>query len=266
MSLLPNDTPEEAISATIDETLGVERRSRVWLKVSLAIIGLAILLALVIVFKPKDAIVNTMHEIRSYGVWGAVIVSLLYIPMCVLLIPCSLMTMFSGYAFGVIVGTIAVSLGSTVGASASFGVGRLVARRLLAHRLLRSPRFVALDRAVSDNGFRVVMLTRLSPVMPFNLLSYTYSLTSVRFRDYFLGSWIGMFPSTLMYVYIGSTCASLTELGPGQRAPTTMELVLFWGGLAVTLIVTVILTRIARRALSDQLARGGRSPDLTVTS
>jgi uncharacterized membrane protein YdjX (TVP38/TMEM64 family) len=112
-----------------------------------------------------------------------------------------------------------------------------------------SPRFQAVERAVARRGFQIVLLLRLSPVFPFNLLNYALGLTPVRFGPYLLASWIGMLPGTLLYVYVGAAGRAA-----GQAAPRTLgEQLLFYGGLAAAVGVTWWITTIARRALAEAI-------------
>jgi len=115
----------------------------------------------------------------------------------------------------------------------------------------RRARHVTVDEAVADQGFKIVLLTRLSPVFPFNLLNYAYGLTKVPFWKYVLASWIGMLPGTLMYVYIGAAVGSLATATAEQRTRGPLETVAFYAGLAVAVAVAVVVTRIARKALSQ---------------
>lgn len=97
-------------------------------------------------------------------------------------------------------------------------------------------------------------LLRLSPIFPFNLLNYALGLTKISLRSYFLASWIGMIPGTVMYVYIGSVAADLAMLGAGDRSRTPAEWGLYLVGLAATVAVTVYVTHIARKALKAKVA------------
>jgi uncharacterized membrane protein YdjX (TVP38/TMEM64 family) len=153
--------------------------------------------------------------------------------------------------FGLGVGVVTVSISSTLGATAAFVIGRTVARGWVADKLAARPAFKAIDDAVGQQGLRVVLLTRLSPVFPFNLLNYAFGLTGVPLGKYVLGSWAGMIPGTIMYVYIGSVIGDLSRVAAGleQREKTTAEWVLYGVGLAATVAVTVLITRTARRAL-----------------
>ena len=93
-----------------------------------------------------------------------------------------------------------------------------------------------------------MLLTRLSPVFPFNLLNYALGLTSVSFRDYLLASWLGMLPGTMLYVYVGSTLRQLADVLAGNRSYSPAQQIFFGIGLAATVLVAVVIARIARLA------------------
>src|SRR5712671_5491313 len=103
--------------------------------------------------------------------------------------------------------------------------------------------------AVFDEGWKIVLLTRLSPIFPFTLLNYAFGLTRVKLSHYVLASWLGMIPGTVMYVYLGS----LVSVGAGHRQRTTGEWVLYGVGLLATVTVTVFVTRLARNALAKKI-------------
>jgi uncharacterized membrane protein YdjX (TVP38/TMEM64 family) len=203
----------------------------------------------------RDNLASFLEWVQSVGPWGAVLFAAAYVPAAVLLVPGSLLTLGAGFVFGVVKGTVVVSLGSTAGAGAAFIVGRSVARGWVARRLVGRPKMTAITRAVETEGFKIVLLTRLSPVLPFNLLNYAFGLTAVPFRKYIVASWIGMLPGTIMYVYVGSAANSLAALLSGEQARSTGQQVLFVLGLAATVAATIIVTRTARRALSEIVPR-----------
>jgi uncharacterized membrane protein YdjX (TVP38/TMEM64 family) len=150
-----------------------------------------------------------------------------------------------------------MSIGSTLGATAAFLAGRTLVRGLIEPRIAHHPKFAAIDQAVGEQGFKIVLLTRLSPALPFNLLNYAFGLTRVRLRDYVLASWIGMFPGTAMYVYLGSAAKNLAALVAGDFEGGPAQKVLFFIGLAATVVVTVLVTRVAKRALDQAVAQQG---------
>jgi uncharacterized membrane protein YdjX (TVP38/TMEM64 family) len=190
-----------------------------------------------------------LERVRDLGVWGPVIVAAAYVVATVAMLPGSILTLGGGFVFGLIVGTITVSIGSTLGATAAFLVGRTFARGWVEKIAADNPKFAAVDRAVQSHGFKIVLLTRLSPVFPFNVLNYLFSLTSVRLRDYVLASWIGMLPGTVMYVYFGTALKSLTDVISGDVEGGGAQKVLLGVGLVVTVAATVYVTRVARRAI-----------------
>lgn len=189
--------------------------------------------------------------INDQGFVGAAVFVVVYIAATVLFVPGSILTLGAGFVFGVLQGTIYVSIASTLGATAAFLVGRYLARDWVAQKVSGNARFQSIDEAVGREGWKIVGLTRLSPVFPFNLLNYAYGLTKVDLKGYFFASWIGMLPGTLMYVYIGSLAGSIATLGSQGR--TTLEWIFYGLGLVATVVVTVFVTRLARRALSAKV-------------
>jgi len=185
-----------------------------------------------------------------------------YVCAAVLLIPGSILTLAAGFLFGLPLGVALVSAGSVLGATAAFLVGRFFARDWVAERIAQLPKFQALDHAARQDGFMIVFLARLSPLFPFNLLNYGLGITGVRLRDYFLASWIGMLPATVLYVYIGTLAKDLTELGTGRGQGGAAGWILLIAGFLATAALTILITRKATRALRAQLdgdaTEGGR--------
>ena len=192
-----------------------------------------------------------LEWVQSIGPWGAVVFAAAYVPAAVLFVPGSLLTLGAGFVFGLAKGTVIVSLGSTAGAAAAFIVARSLAHNWVARRMASRPNLAAIGRAVETEGFKIVLLARLSPVLPFNLLNYAFGLTAMPFRKYVLASWIGMLPGTVMYVYLGSAAKSLATLLAGEAPRSAGQQILFALGLAATAAVTIIATRTARRLLNE---------------
>jgi uncharacterized membrane protein YdjX (TVP38/TMEM64 family) len=197
----------------------------------------------------NELLTNALNWVEQLGPMGPALFILIYIAACVLFIPGSALTLGAGAIFGVVRGSIIVSVGSTLGATAAFLVGRYIARDWIARKIEKNEKFAAIDQAVGAEGWKIVGLTRLSPVFPFSLLNYAYGLTKVSLRDYVLASWIGMMPGTVMYVYLGS----LARLGVDAQQTTTGQTVLKIVGLLATVGVTVYVTKIARKALRARI-------------
>jgi uncharacterized membrane protein YdjX (TVP38/TMEM64 family) len=187
--------------------------------------------------------------VATLGAWGPVVLGGLYALACVLAVPASLMTLAAGALFGLPAGLVTVSLASTLGATLAFLVGRHLARDLVAAKVARNASFAALDGAVARQGFRIVLLTRLSPLFPFNLLNFGYGLTRVSLRDFVLASWLGMLPGTVLYVALGAAFGEAA--GDAQRETSAAEWWLRGLGLAATIAVTLMIARLAKRALAE---------------
>jgi uncharacterized membrane protein YdjX (TVP38/TMEM64 family) len=228
----------------------MSRRSR--LRVELLVVA-ALAVAAVAVFLPVgDWIVALLARVERLGPWAGVLLAALWIPAALLLVPGSLITLGTGFLLGVGWGMLTVSIGSTLGAVVAFLVGRTLARDRVRIWIADRPRFRAVDRAVETGGLAIVLLTRLSPLFPYNFLNYAYGLTGVRLRDYALGSWVGMLPGTLLYVVLGSTAQALASLGTGDRERSALEWTLFGVGLLATAAATWIVARRATAILEER--------------
>ncbi len=207
-------------------------------------------------------VLSLVESIRGAGAIGVAIFAIAYVAAAVLLLPGSVLTAGAGFAYGPLWGTLLVSPVSVAAATLAFALGRTVARRWIARRIAENPRFAAIDEAIGESGLGIVLLLRLSPLLPFNLLNYGLGLTRVSLRDYVVGSALGMLPGTVLYVYLGSIVTSASELaaGGGEGAGASRFL-LYWGGLVATVGVTWLLTRIARRALSRTIDSRPAAPE-----
>ena len=197
---------------------------------------------------------QALDWIKGLGPLGMVVFGGLYVFASVFFIPGSLLTLGAGSIYGVVTGSILVSVSSTLGATAAFLVGRYFARDWIAKKIEGNARFTTIDDAVAKEGWRIVGLTRLSPVFSFNLLNYAYGLTRVSLREYFLASWIGMMPGTVMYVYLGSLAGDLASLGAeNAAAPSGARWTINIIGLLATVLVTIYVTKIAKKALAEKI-------------
>lgn len=203
----------------------------------------------------KQWMIIVLEWTQQMGVWGPVIAACLYVVGAVLFLPGSFMTMASGFLFKVFLGTITVSVGSTIGACAAFMISRTFGRKWIAARIARSRGFSAFDHAVKRHAFKIILLTRLSPAFPYNMLNYAFGLTKIDFWKYALGSWIGMIPPTIMYTYFGSGLRSLTEAASGRVERSSAQSLFFWLGLVITIVATVFIAYLARKALQHEISR-----------
>ena len=232
-------------------------------KFILAVLLLAAFAAALMFLPLREWMVRSVEWVHSLGALGPAVYTILYILAAVLMFPASLLTLAAGFLYGPLWGTLLVSPVSVAASTLVFLLGRSVAREWIRRRIKQNARFSAIDTAVGANGFKVVFLLRLSPIFPFTLLNYALGLTRVRLRDYVLASFLGMLPGTFLYVYLGSSVANVAALASGKATSGgPWQHVLFWGGLAATILVVVLVTRTARQALNRSLQV---QPDPTIS-
>ena len=189
--------------------------------------------------------------VSELGVLGMVLFALVYAVATVLMVPGSLLTLAGGAVFGLLPGFVTILHGATLGAALAFLVSRFVARKHVESWIQEKPSFDVIDKAVAKQGWKIVFLTRLSPVFPFNFQNYAYGLTSVSFWHYVLASWIGMIPGAFLYVYFGTLGRSGLEAASGAESAETLRIALQVVGLLATLAVTILITRTAKKALRE---------------
>ena len=236
--------PREESPKTADRVGGAGRAK--------LIVGVLAVLALLVAgraFPVVDWLNASNAWVADLGAVGVAIFVVVYVVATVLLLPGSVLTLGAGFIFGVGKGFLVVSGAATLGAAAAFLIARHLARAAVTRRFGGNARFAAVDEAVGREGAKIVLLLRLSPVFPFNLLNYLLGLTSVRFWPYVLASWVGMLPGTLLYVYLGYAGRTGLAAAAGGGEGDTLRYVYLGLGLVATLGVTIYVTRLARRAL-----------------
>ncbi|GAB4131298.1 MAG: hypothetical protein Fur0046_00110 [Cyanobacteria bacterium J069] len=203
---------------------------------------------------------NLLLWVKSLGTTGILAFIVIYNLATLLFIPASLLTLGGGALYGIVWGSVYVLIASTLGAVFAFLIGRYFARGWICQWIQAHPRFKAVDAAVAREGLKIVFLTRLSPVFPFNLLNYLFGITCVSLKDYVIGS-LGMIPGTILYVYFGALAGDVAALHMPMEMPEDLSLsmqIVRWAiriiGLLATILVTAQITRIARRSLHASLA------------
>jgi pyruvate/2-oxoglutarate dehydrogenase complex dihydrolipoamide dehydrogenase (E3) component/uncharacterized membrane protein YdjX (TVP38/TMEM64 family) len=188
--------------------------------------------------------------VQSLGAIGPAVVVIAYVLCTVLFVPGSAITIGSGTIFGLSTGLIVVVLGANLGALCSFLLARGFLREKVAGWAASSAKFRSLDLAIGKQGFKMVLLTRLSPVFPFVLLNYFLGLTAVRTPSYVLANLIGMLPATFLFVYIGAAARDAIA-GQMDASAGFYQQILKYVGLLATVAVVIVVTKIARKALRE---------------
>ena len=225
------------------------RRTRMgppWLIPVLGVAGVVILATGVGRWVPFDLWVPTLRTwVESRGIVGMVGFGAAYAVSALLFVPGAALTLLAGGVFGLGWGMVVVSIASSVADGAAFLIGRYLARDAVERLARRYRRFQALDTAITQGGWRVVALLRLSPTVPYSASNYFYGLTGIRFLPYWITTWAFTLPGTFAYVYLGYVGAE--TLGTARR--TRLEWSVLVLGLAATVAVTVYLAVLARRSL-----------------
>jgi len=224
----------------------------VWKGVAIGI-GVAALVVAARVLPVQEWLKDFEAWVRGMGPAGMLLYGAVYVAAVLLFVPGIVLTLGAGFLFGLGWGIAVVSVASSVAAALAFLIARYLARDAVLRLAKKDSRFGAIDRAIGKEGWKVVALLRLSPLVPFSLSNYLYGLTSVRFVPYVATSWAAMIPATVLYVYLGAAGRRIGEESP--RSP--WEWALLGVGLAATVAVTIILTRVARRELARARVSSG---------
>jgi uncharacterized membrane protein YdjX (TVP38/TMEM64 family) len=216
----------------------------------LAVLAAAGIVAIVVLSPARQWTIELVSWIRDRGPTSAMVFAAAYVLAAVLLLPGSALTLGAGFIYGAFWGSLLVIPSATIGALAAFAISRRIARGWVARKVAGDHRFAALDRAIGRTGFKITLLTRLSPIFPYSFLNYALGITDVRMRDYAVATAVGMLPGTIMYVYLGSLVTTATDLGE-QRAGGWF----YWVGGIVAVAGGIAVTWIARRALQRELAQ-----------
>ncbi|MFP4414495.1 TVP38/TMEM64 family protein [Coleofasciculus sp.] len=229
-------------------------------KLKLVLIGGLVVLLIIATkhFDLRELLQASLLWVDSLGVLAPIVYMIIYNVATLLFIPGSLLTLKGGCLFGLFWGSIYVTIAAMFGAIFAFLIGRYLSRDWVCKQIESNDKFKAINQAVKREGWKIVLLTRLSPIFPFNLLNYLFGVTQVSIKDYVLGS-IGMIPATVVYVYIGSLASNLATVNMSNQ-PTTQETqIAKWViriiGLIATIAVTVYITHLAKKALDESVVQ-----------
>ncbi|XP_047951884.1 TVP38/TMEM64 family membrane protein slr0305-like [Salvia hispanica] len=198
---------------------------------------------------------------QDLGPWGPLVLAVAYIPLTVLAVPASILTLGGGYLFGLPIGFFADSIGATLGAGAAFLLGRTIGRSFVISKLKDYPKFRAVTIAIERSGFKIVLLLRLVPLLPFNMMNYLLSVTPVPIVHYMLATWLGMMPITFTLVYVGTTLKDLSDVTHGWHEFSRTRLAFIFLGLLMSVVLIICITRVAKSALEKALAETGACLD-----
>lgn len=171
----------------------------------------------------------------------------------VLFVPGSGSMMIAGFLFGLVPGFIYAAIAIAVGAQGAFLAGRKGARHWVERKVSSSQRLKAIEKGLEEEAFLIVVLTRLSLVIPFNVLNYAYGVTSVRPMVHLVATAVGMLPAVALYVYLGTLAHDLGEILAGEAAPSELGYWIAGAGITAIVVLTWAIHRAASRALERHL-------------
>jgi uncharacterized membrane protein YdjX (TVP38/TMEM64 family) len=228
--------------------MAVRSRTR-WILLAALAPALAVFVAFALArLAPVDVLVGTVHRFTGGGGFFAMIAFACATGVLVVFFfPGSVLMTAAGAAFGLAWGFVTAQVGASLGAALAFLVSRHLARRGVERWMESKPTFAAVDRAIGSEGWKIVLMTRCSPLFPYVFQNYAYGLTRVSFAQYALGSFFGLVPGTLIFAYVGSLGAS--GVSAAQGATSGVELALRALGLVATILVSITIARASERAL-----------------
>lgn len=221
-------------------------------RLALAALFVALVYA-IYAFPVADRVIALMNWVQAHPVEGALVYLLGTVVGSVFFMPGSTWMLLAGYIFGFAAGTPLALLAVTLGAQAAFLAGRLLARDWVAAKVADNRRLAAIEAGLREEAFVIVALTRLSLVMPFNLLNYGYGITSVRAGVHFGATAVGMALPTALYVWLGTLARNLGQILSGEATPGGMGYVVAAFGVVAIALITWIMHGAASRALHRHL-------------
>ena len=213
-------------------------------------------------FFPVVSFVEALQErVMSWGAWAGICYPLLFTACNILLLPGGVLAVGGGFFFGLWWGFLIVFAGNIVSTAISFSLSRFVARRWFRRKLSANPTLRALGPAVERESWKIILLSQLHPLFPTSLLNYFYGLTRIRFRTYMLWASIGRMPGLFFYAYMGTLGQLAVSVMRGKSYPQTLEYWIWGGAFITTVLLLVVLGRVARRAIqTPQAPESSRTP------
>jgi uncharacterized membrane protein YdjX (TVP38/TMEM64 family) len=175
---------------------------------------------------------------QSLGAWAPTVFILIWIVACVLLLPGLPISLVGGLVFGALWGSVWTTVGANLGAASAFLIGRYAARGMVEGWIERNKSLKKIDEGVKQQGWRMLMITRLVPLFPFNIQNYVYGLTDIPFRTYVLVTLPSMIPATIAYNFASGSAREVILSG-GQ--PEAVKKTLLYLAIAAVFFVLVSL-------------------------
>lgn len=203
----------------------------------------------------REALVALMDYMRGAGVKGVLAFLAAQSAAALMLTPIWLMSGIAGYVYGFKYGLLIALPGTALAASATFGVGRLLSGGSLDRLAASNARVAAVSRLAEQQGLKITILLRATPVMPQNLMGYLLATTKLRFWHFALGTAIGLVPATVVHAYLGSIVDDAVSLVQGKtELPGVLSQVVVAISVLLTVTMMLLVARLAKKELEKVLA------------
>jgi uncharacterized membrane protein YdjX (TVP38/TMEM64 family) len=201
-------------------------------------------------FFPLVSFVDAVQgRVMGWGAWAGIFYPLLFAACNILLLPGGILAVGGGFFFGLWWGFLIVFAGNIVSTAISFALSRFIARRWFEKKLAANPMLSALGPAVERESWKIILLSQLHPLFPTSLLNYFYGLTRIRFSTYMFWASIGRMPGLFFYAYIGTLGQLAVRIMRGKSYPRTLEYWIWGGAFITTVLLLIVLGRLARKAI-----------------
>lgn len=215
-------------------------------------VALLIIFLLAYFLNKTGILQKALDWIAAFGPWAPVLFLAVYVLTVLFFVPSFVFTFSSGALFGAVTGTVLSALGNALGSVLALAAGRYLARDFTAKRFAAHAQFKKIDDAIRKKGWKIILLSRLSPIFPFSIANYALGLTAIPAKDYFFASLAGTLPSAGVYSYLGAITGNLAALGSSGREKTPAEWGLLIVGLGATVALSIYLKKISQAALAEE--------------
>ena len=240
------------------------RRAIYW-QLAALIVAIVLISALSRFFPVVDLIEALQQRVAAWGPWGAICYPLLFAACNILLLPGGVLAVGGGFFFGLWWGFLIVFAGNVIAAAISFALSRWVAGQWVRQKLSQNPTLRALEPAVKRESWKIILLSQLHPLFPTSLLNYVYGLMPIRFSTYMFWASLGRIPGLFLYVYIGTLGQFAIRIRSGRSYPRMIEYWTWGGAFVMTILLLVVLARIAYRVVEPARVQRSQS-EISIAS
>eukprot|EP01080_Neovahlkampfia_damariscottae_P002363 gene2363-2831_t len=226
-----------------------------WVRIISIVVFIVVVSAVTFVFSDQvfNGLDKLLEYIQSLGIFGVAVFSLLFILTTIFFIPSFVLSLSAGFLYhywGIPINIISSTIGSVV----AFFIGKMLLRQDVVSKLNGSAKFQAIDRAIKQNGFKIILLLRLIPITPFNFLNYVLGVTNISPLSFIAATLLGMTPEVLILVHLGTFAKNIKSIVQGKSGPSWgIELISYLGSAILVFCVFCFIIWIAKRELKNSL-------------